>query len=76
MKYSGHRKLLCELSKLNDFTLLEYSRNTDATFLVYKYRLITLIEGNNNALLLSSHPFKGALQTSIWLFSVKSYFDI
>jgi len=38
MKYSGHRKLLCELSKLNDFTLLEYSRNTDATFLVYKYR--------------------------------------
>ena len=39
MKYSGHRKLLCEflkLSKLNDFNLLGYYTNTDASFLVYK----------------------------------------
>ena len=36
MKYSGHRKLLCELlklSKLNAFILLG---NTDASILVYK----------------------------------------
>ena len=28
MKYSGHRKLLCELSKLNALILLGYQRNT------------------------------------------------
>jgi len=43
MKCSGHRKLLCELSKLskfNDFNLLGYkTNNTDAFFLVYKFRL-------------------------------------
>ena len=41
MKYSGHRKLLCELSKLsklNAFILLGYSMNTDAPILVYKFR--------------------------------------
>ena len=41
MKYSGHRKLLCELSKLsklNAFNLLEYLTNTDASILVYKFR--------------------------------------
>ena len=41
MKYSGHRKLLCELSKLSKFdafNLLGYSTNTDASILVYKYR--------------------------------------
>ena len=41
MKYSGHRKLLCELSKLstlNDFTLLRYQKNTDTSILVYKQR--------------------------------------
>ena len=41
MKYSGQRKLLCELSKLwkfNAFNLLGYSTNTDASILVYKYR--------------------------------------
>ena len=32
MKYSGHRKLLCELSKLSKFT------NNDASILVYKFR--------------------------------------
>ena len=40
MKYSGHRKLLCELSKLsklNPFILLGYQRNTDASILVYKH---------------------------------------
>ena len=42
MKYSGHRKLLCEfskLSKLNAFILLGYQTNTDASILVYKFRL-------------------------------------
>ena len=41
MKYSGHRKLLCELlklSKLNAFILLGYQTNTDAPILVYKFR--------------------------------------
>ena len=41
MKYSGHRKLLCELSKLsklNAFILLGYQTNTDASILVYKSR--------------------------------------
>jgi len=41
MKYSGHRKLLCELSKLskfNAFNLLGYYKNTDASMLVYKFR--------------------------------------
>ena len=41
MKYSGHRKLLCEFSKfskLNAFNLLGYSTNTDASILVYKVR--------------------------------------
>ena len=40
MKYSGHRKLLCEfskLSKLNAFLLLEYQTNTDESILVYKF---------------------------------------
>ena len=37
MKYSGHRKLLCELSKLNAFILLGYQTNTAASFLVYKF---------------------------------------
>ena len=39
MKYSGHRNLLCELSKLsklNAFNLLGYL--TDASILVYKFR--------------------------------------
>ena len=39
MKYSGHRKLLCDfskLSKLNAFNLLGYLTNTDASILVYK----------------------------------------
>ena len=41
MKYSGHRKLLCELSKLsklNAFNLLGYKMNTDASILVDKFR--------------------------------------
>ena len=41
MKYSGHRKLLCELSKLsklNAFILLGYLTNTDTYILVYKFR--------------------------------------
>ena len=41
MKYSGHGKQLCELSKLskfNAFNLLGYQTNTDASFLVYKFR--------------------------------------
>ena len=41
MKNSGHRKLLCELSKLskfNAFNLLGYWTNTDASILVYKFR--------------------------------------
>ena len=41
MKYSGHRKLLCELSKLskfNAFNLLGNKTNTDASILVYKFR--------------------------------------
>ena len=38
MKYSGHRKLLCELSKLNAFNLLGNQTNTDASNLVYKFR--------------------------------------
>jgi len=41
MKYSCHRKLLCELSKLskfNAFILLGYQTNTDASILVYKFR--------------------------------------
>ena len=40
MKYSGHRKLLCELSKLskfNAFNLLGYLTNTDASIIVYKF---------------------------------------
>ena len=40
MKYSGHRKLLCELSKLskfNAFNLLGYYTNTEESFL-YKFR--------------------------------------
>ena len=41
MKYYGHRKLLCELSKLSKFNalnLLGYLTNTDASILVYKFR--------------------------------------
>ena len=41
MKYSGHRKLLCELSKLsklNTIILLGYQTNTDASILVHKFR--------------------------------------
>ena len=38
MKYSGHRKLLCELSKLNALILLSYCKNTDASVIVYKFR--------------------------------------
>ena len=41
MKYSGHRKLLCDLSKLpkfNAFNLLGYQLNSDASILVYKFR--------------------------------------
>ena len=41
MKYSGHRKLSCEiakLSKFNAFNLLGYKTNTDASILVYKFR--------------------------------------
>ena len=41
MKYSGHRKLLCELSKLsnfNAFNLLGYLTNTDASILVFIFR--------------------------------------
>ena len=40
MKYSGNRKLLCELSKLsklNAFILLGYQTNTDASILAYKF---------------------------------------
>ena len=40
MKYSGQRKLLCELSKLskfNAFNHLGYLKNTDASILVYKF---------------------------------------
>ena len=40
MKDFGHRKLLCEfskLSKLNAFILLGYQANTDAPILVYKF---------------------------------------
>ena len=41
MKYSGHRKLLCEflkLSKLNAFIFLGYQTNSDTSILVYKFR--------------------------------------
>ena len=41
MKYSGHRKLLCEfskLSRLNASIFLGYQTNTDASILVYKFR--------------------------------------
>ena len=41
MKYSGHRKPLCELSKLskfNAFNFFGYSTKTDASILVYKFR--------------------------------------
>ena len=41
MKYSGYRKLSCELpklSKLNAFILLGYKSNTDASILFYKLR--------------------------------------
>ena len=41
MKYSGHKKLMCELlklSKLNAFNLLGYKTKTDASILVYKFR--------------------------------------
>ena len=40
VKYSCHRKLLCELSKLskfNAFNLLGYQTNTDASILVFKF---------------------------------------
>ena len=40
MKYSGHRKLLCELlkfSKCNAFILLGYLMNTDTSILVNKF---------------------------------------
>ena len=41
MKYSAHRKLLCEFSKsskFNAFNLLGYQTNTDARILVYNVR--------------------------------------
>ena len=41
MTYSGHKKLLCEfskLSKLNVFILLGYKTKTDASILVYTFR--------------------------------------
>ena len=49
MKYSCHRKLLCELSKLsklNAFILLGYKTNTDASILVYKFRQRELVSFN------------------------------
>ena len=41
LKYSVHRKLLCELSKFskfNAFNLIGFYTNTDASILVYKFR--------------------------------------
>ena len=41
MKYSGHRKLLCELSKLSKLDaliLLGYLTSIDASIFVYKFR--------------------------------------
>ena len=41
MKYSGHRKLVCEFSKLlklNAFNNLGHYTNTDASILVYEVR--------------------------------------
>ena len=38
MKYSGHGKVLCELSKFNAFNLLGYLTNIDASILDYKFR--------------------------------------
>ena len=41
MKYSGHRKLSCDLlklSKFNVFNLLGYKTNIDASIIVYKFR--------------------------------------
>ena len=37
MKYSGHRKLLCELSKLNALIFQGYQTKTEASILVYKF---------------------------------------
>ena len=39
MKYSGHRKLLCELSIFSKFNafILGYKTNTDASILAYKF---------------------------------------
>ena len=40
MKYSGHRKLLCELSKfskLNAFIFLGNQEDADSSILVYKH---------------------------------------
>ena len=38
MKYSGHRKLLCELLKLSKFNAFNLQTNTDGSILVYKFR--------------------------------------
>ena len=39
MKYSGHKKLLCEFSKLSKFNAFNLlGSNTDASILVYKFR--------------------------------------
>ena len=39
MKYLGHRKLLCELSKLSEFNAFNFLLiiNTEASILVYKF---------------------------------------
>ena len=38
MKYSGHKKLFCELSKLSKFNAFNFLANTDASILVYTFR--------------------------------------
>ena len=38
MKYSGHKKLLCELSKLSKFNTFNLLANTDTSNLVYTFR--------------------------------------
>ena len=62
MKYSGHMKLLCELSKFNAFNLLGYRTNTEASILIYKFR--TKRTGFNmytrpQLTFLALHPWEG-----------------
>ena len=78
MKYSGHRKLLCKLSKLlkfNAYNILGYLTNSDASILVYTFcpkrtGLNMYAEYTRPQLtFLALHPWSKASEIVFYLFS-------